>query len=50
MTFFAHSNQEYDSVTKAEVLFANFVTLHNLTASVADHFSDLAAEIMFPDK
>ncbi len=30
-----------DSVTKAEVLFANFVEEHSLSFLVADHFSEL---------
>jgi hypothetical protein len=36
------------SVTKAKVLFANFVAEHNLPFLVADHFSELC-KVMFPD-
>lgn len=38
---FAQSMKEDDSVTKAQVLLANFITQHNLAASVANHFYDL---------
>jgi len=37
-----------DSVTKAELLFANFVAEHHLPFLVADHFSELC-KVMFPD-
>ena len=37
-----------DKVTKAEVLFANFVAEHNLPFLVADHFTQLC-KVMFPD-
>ena len=47
-TFFAQPQQEADSITRAEVLFTNFVAQHNLAASIADHFCDLAV-VIFPD-
>ena len=37
-----------ESVTRAEVLFANFVAEHNLPFMVADHFTHLTTT-MFPD-
>ena len=36
------------SVTRAEVLFANFIAEHNLPFSLADHFTHLT-RAMFPD-
>ena len=46
-TFFQQSSIE-QSVTRAEVLFANFVAEHNLPFMVADHFTHLVPAI-FPD-
>ena len=37
-----------DKVIRAEVLFANFVAEHNLSFSLADHFTHLTT-VMFPD-
>jgi len=37
-----------DKVTKAELLFSNFVAEHNLPFLVADHFTELV-KVMFPD-
>jgi hypothetical protein len=37
-----------DQVTRAEVLFANFLTEHNLSFMTADHFTRLTS-VMFPD-
>ena len=37
-----------DQVTRAEVLFANFVAEHNLSFTTADHFTHLTSA-MFPD-
>ena len=44
---FAQSPIE-ESVTRAEVLFANFVAEHNLSFYLADHFTHLTS-VMFPD-
>ncbi|XP_060556756.1 uncharacterized protein LOC132717332 [Ruditapes philippinarum] len=38
----------YDPVARAEVYFAAFIAEHNLSFSVADHFTDLV-KVMFPD-
>ena len=46
--FFKVNNSFEDSVTRAEVLFANFVAEHNLSFSVANHFTHLTSS-MFPD-
>ena len=46
--FFGTKPETSSAVTKAEVLFAQFVAEHNLAASVADHFTDLV-KTMFPD-
>ena len=46
-TLFAQSPIE-ESVTRAEVLFANFVSEHNLSFLLADHFTHLTT-VMFPD-
>ena len=46
-TLFAQSSIE-ESVTRAEVLFANFVAEHNLSFYLADHFTHLTS-VMFPD-
>ena len=47
--FLNAKNQELCSkVSKAEVLFSNFVAEHNLPFAVGDHFTKLAKE-MFPD-
>ena len=37
-----------ESVTRAEVVFANFVAEHNLSFLLADHFTHLTS-VMFPD-
>jgi hypothetical protein len=37
-----------DKVTRAEILFANFIAEHNLAFMAADHFTHLTAA-MFPD-
>ena len=37
-----------EAVTRAEVLFANFLAEHNLPFSLADHFTRLTP-VMFPD-
>ena len=47
-TLFAQSPIE-ESVTRAEVLFANFVAEHNLSFLLADHFTHLTS-VVFPDK
>ncbi|XP_057691915.1 lon protease homolog 2, peroxisomal isoform X1 [Corythoichthys intestinalis] len=44
----AVSRMKSYAVTKAEVLFCQFVAEHNLPATIADHFSELTKE-MFPD-
>ena len=44
----ASENVVQQKVTKAEVIFTNFVLEHNLPFSVADHFTDLCKQ-MFPD-
>ena len=46
-TLFEQSPIE-ESVTQAEVLFANFVTEHNLSFYLADYFTHLTS-VMFPD-
>ena len=46
-TLFAQSPIEA-SVTRAEVVFANFVAEHNLSFLLADHFTHLTS-VMFPD-
>ena len=40
-SFFGAKPHTSASVTKAEVLFCQFVAEHNLAASVSDHFTDL---------
>ena len=45
---FATATSAPDRVTKAEVMFANFVAEHNLPMLVTDHFTDLQ-RAMFPD-
>lgn len=47
-SFFSQSNGSIDEVTKAEVIFANFLTEHNIPFLVADHFT-LVVKEMFPD-
>ena len=37
-----------EAITRAAVLFANFVAEHNLSFMVADHFTHLTS-VMFPD-
>ena len=46
-SFFRLSPVE-ESITRAEVLFANFIAEHNLPFMLADHFTHLA-RAMFPD-
>ena len=46
-TFLRQSPIE-ESVTRAEVLFANFIAEHNLPFLLADHFTRLTS-VMFPD-
>lgn len=46
--FFKANNSFEDSVTRSEVLFASFVAEHNLSFSVANHFTHLTSS-MFPD-
>ena len=46
-SFFRPSPVE-ESITRAEVLFANFIAEHNLPFMLADHFTHLASA-MFPD-
>ena len=46
-SFFRPSPVE-ESITRAEVLFANFIAEHNLAFMLADHFTHLASA-MFPD-
>ena len=38
-SFFNQSNDSIDEVTKAEVIFTNFLTEHNIRFLVADHFT-----------
>ena len=45
---FKVNNSFESSVTRAEVLFANIVAEHNLSFSVANHFTHLTSS-MFPD-
>ena len=40
--------QSSSVITKAEVLFPQFVAEHSLSASITDHFTDLV-KVMFPD-
>ena len=47
-SFFSHSDDSIDEVTKAEVIFTNFLTEHNIPFLVADHFTQVVKE-MFPD-
>lgn len=47
MTFLRQSPIE-ESITRAEVLFANFIAEHNLPFLLADHFTRLTS-VMFPD-
>jgi len=48
-SFFAVKPQSSSAITKKEVLFAQFVAEYNLSASVADHFTDLV-KVIFPDR
>ena len=47
-SFFGGRPHTSAAVTKAEVMFCNFVAEHNLAASVSDHFTDLV-KTMFAD-
>ena len=47
-SFFGAKPHTSAAVTKAEVMFCNFVAEHNLAASVSDHFTDLV-KTMFAD-
>ena len=47
-SFFGAKPHTSAAVTKAEVLFCQFVAEHNLAASVSDHFTDLV-KTMYAD-
>ena len=46
--FFAVKPQSSSTITKADILFAQFMTEHNPSTSVADHFTDLV-KVIFPE-
>ena len=47
-SFFGQLKDSTDAVTRAEVIFTNFLTEHNIPFLVADHFTMVVKE-MFPD-
>lgn len=48
LTMYTRPSPIVEGVTRAEVLFANFVAEHNLSFMIADHFTHLTSA-MFPD-